>query len=100
MSAPLSFAARSTFRPMRPNPLMPTRTGIDRTFLAETRSVPEPIGRLRRPAKATGSWDRSASRHPIDVAVLDFDEVVARPAAVLAEGLGDRHRAVSAAGAA
>jgi len=28
MSAPASYAARKTFRPMRPKPLIPTRTAI------------------------------------------------------------------------
>ncbi len=40
MSAPRSYAARNTFRPIRPKPLIPTRTGMPLSsaleFAAET----------------------------------------------------------------
>src|SRR5919202_2186602 len=87
-SASDSCAARNTLRPMRPKPLMPTRTGMSSgPFLVS--SGP----RRRRLAGAT-------RRHPVNVAVRDLDEVLVAIAEVRREPLGDHHRAVAAARAA
>src|SRR4051794_39162829 len=87
MSAPRSCAARKTLRPMRPKPLMPTRTdtGTPRSFLVEARRL------------AGGSGPRRCAIH---VPVLDLDEVAIVAPELRCEVLGDHHRAVAAAGAA
>src|SRR3954469_17478225 len=66
MSALDSCAARNTLRPIRPKPLIPTRTDMSWTFLpsAKRRGKPYPAG----PALA--------DRHAVHVPVLNLHEVV------------------------
>jgi hypothetical protein len=40
MSAPEACAARKTLRPIRPKPLIPTRTGMSEAFLSSSRALP------------------------------------------------------------
>src|SRR3990170_2586268 len=87
MSASDSCAARNTLRPIRPNPLIPTRTGI--SVLPEF-VVSRRAGRLPGPAQ----------RQPVDVPVLDLDEVLVAISEGRSEVLGDGDRAVAAARAA
>src|SRR3954447_2786481 len=90
MSALDSCAARNTLRPIRPKPLIPTRTDMSWTFLpsAKRRGKPYPAG----PALA--------DRHAVHVAVLNLHEVVRHVAEARGEVLGDRDGAVAAARAA
>src|SRR3954454_21008674 len=88
MSALRSCAARKTLRPMRPKPLMPTRT--DMTW--------NPPISLPRAVRLAGGL--RARRRPIDVPVLDLDEVAIVGTEMRREVLGDRDRAVAPAGAA
>src|SRR5690242_8597364 len=86
-SASDSWAARKTLRPMRPKPLMPTRTGmvcgssLDRA--SERRRLP-----------------RAPGRHPVDIPVGDLDEVRIVVAEMCGQVLRNDHGAVPAAGAA
>src|SRR4051812_47258089 len=90
MSALDSCAARNTLRPIRPKPLIPTRTDMSWTFLpsAKRRGKPYPAG----PALA--------DRHAVHVGVLNLHEVVRHVAEARGEVLGDRDGAVAAARAA
>src|SRR3954464_3994731 len=65
-SAPDSCAARKTLRPIRPKPLMPTRTAMS--------PIPFPVAkrRVRLPNAGHSALDRQS----IDVAVRDLDEVL------------------------
>src|SRR5215210_2008998 len=87
MSALDSWAARNTLRPIRPKPLIPTRTDM-------SRSLPCSLTERR------GTLPRSASGHAVHVAVLDLDEEVRAIAELRGQVLGDRDRAVAPAGAA
>src|SRR3954453_1217762 len=86
MSASDSCAARNTLRPMRPKPLIPTRTDMKRSL-----STGAERGSDRLLA--------AARRHAVDVAVLDLDEVLVAAAELGREVLGDGDRAVAATGA-
>src|SRR5690348_11521617 len=85
-SASDSCAARKTLRPMRPKPLMPTRTGM-----VWGSSLGRASERRRLP--------RAPRRHPVDIPVGDFDEVRVVVAEMCGQVLRDDHGAVSAAGA-
>src|SRR5437763_17195002 len=92
-----AIAARNRFRPMRPNPWIPTRTGM-RCLLERERTMPGPGSRGSRPGvprRLSG-----ATRRLVDVAVGDGHVDVLVVAVALGEMLGDRHRPVTAAGAA
>src|SRR4051812_32025454 len=89
MSAPRSWAARKTLRPMRPKPLIPTRTDMTRTLSVSG------VRALRLAARG-----RSGARgRAVDVAVLDLDEVAVVGAEVGRQILGDHHGAMPPAGA-
>src|SRR5215216_1023949 len=81
MSAPACFAARKKFRPIRPKPLMPTRTVMSDPFLSDLRP-----------------YLRSGSAAAVDVPVLDAG-LVALAAQVAGQLLGQDDRAVASAGA-
>src|SRR5215217_3791461 len=89
MSALDSCAARNTLRPIRPKPLIPTRTDMRWTFLPGS----------KRPRNPTPDRVRLADRQPVHVAVLNLHEVVGHVPEVGGEVLGDRDRAMAAAGA-
>src|SRR3954454_13156888 len=104
-SASDSWAARNTLRPMRPKPLMPTRTAMGGPFPEVERRrrvrLPKTARRLpaAKPARSLNA-PSLAVREPVDVAVGDLDEVLLAVAEDLREVLGDRQRAVATAGAA
>src|SRR3954453_5183601 len=87
MSALRSWAARKTLRPMRPKPLIPTRTDMRQPLsLSGVRA-------LRLPAHGrSGPCGRA-----VHVAVLDLDEVPVVGAEVGREVLRDHHGTVAAA---
>src|SRR4051812_546791 len=87
MSAPRSWAARKTLRPMRPKPLIPTRTDMTRTL-----SVSGVRARRLAPRGLSGARGRA-----VHVAVLDLDEVAVVGAEVGGQMLGDDDGAVAAA---
>src|SRR5215213_2239326 len=87
MSALRSCAARKTLRPMRPKPLIPTRT-----------DMPEPLDRLMYRASRLAGGLRPR-RGAVDVAVLDLDEVAIVGAEVRGQVLRDHDRPVAPAGA-
>src|SRR5919199_1709429 len=87
MSASDSCAARKTLRPMRPKPLIPTRTGMPVPFVVSAWS-------------AAPSLPGAAQRQPVDVAVLDLHHELVAVAEVRGQVLGDHHRAVAPSGAA
>src|SRR5690242_16806180 len=86
-SASDSCAARKTLRPMRPKPLMPTRTGM---------VCGSSLGR----ASERRRLPRAPGRHPVDIPVGDLDEVRILVAEMCGQVLRDDHGAVPAAGAA
>src|SRR3954454_873739 len=88
MSADDSCAARKTLRPMRPKPLIPTRTDMA--------SFPSCRGLGSEPESLPGA----AQGQAVDVPVLDLDEVLVPTAERGGEMLGDGHRPVAAARAA
>src|SRR5215813_14092095 len=101
-SASDSWAARNTLRPMRPKPLMPTRTAMRRPFRgrgAAAVRLPKTPRRSRR-VHACGPRTRGSgpARDPVDVAVRDLDEVLVAIAEHGGEVLGDGDRAVAPAG--
>src|SRR5215207_11414917 len=85
MSALDSCAARNTLRPIRPKPLIPTRTDMDWTFLPSSKKRENP----------TLEALPLADRQPVHVAVLNLHEVVRYVAEVRGEVLGDRDRPVA-----
>src|SRR5215210_4770044 len=87
MSALDSCAARNTLRPIRPKPLIPTRTDMEWTFLPSSKRRGNPTCRARP----------LADRQPVHVAVLNLHEVVRHDAEARGEVLRDRHGAVAAA---
>src|SRR5215212_6948993 len=87
MSALDSCAARNTLRPIRPKPLIPTRTDMSWTFLPGS----------KRPGNPTLGALRLADREAVHVAMLNLHEVVRHVAEAAGEVLGDRDRAVAAA---
>src|SRR5256714_12189 len=94
-SAPRACAARSTFRPMRPKPLMPTFTANPRPFLGS----PPSLRTLSAGFWAPGERLR-APRGLVDVAVDDVDHVVPALCELLRQTVGDHHGTVPSAGAA
>src|SRR3954451_6155997 len=87
MSALRSWAARKTLRPMRPKPLIPTRTDMtDPLCVSGVRAL--------RLATQGRSGPRGGAVH---VAVLDLDEVPVVGAEVGREVLGDHDGAMAAA---
>src|SRR5215213_9956997 len=87
MSALDSCAARNTLRPIRPKPLIPTRTDMGWTFLPSAKRRGKPYS-PRAPL---------ADRQPVHVAVLNLHDVVGHVAEARGEVLGDRDGAVAAA---
>src|SRR5215210_6225691 len=85
MSALRSCAARNTLRPMRPKPLIPTRTDMPEAPRSPYESARRLAGGLR------------PRRGAIDVAVLDLDEVAIVGSEVRCEVLRDDDRSVAAA---
>src|SRR4051812_7207184 len=98
MSVSLARPARSTFRPMRPKPLIPTRTGM--------RSVPSAVT-IQERAEATAPASRAARRRPssalsaardqLDPGAVRVDQV-AGVVVGRAEGPRGRRSPVAAAG--
>src|SRR6185312_2291754 len=83
MSASAASPARKTLRPMRPNPLIPTRTGMV-SFLLRWR---ERVSNASRPNASTNV--SVAAGHELDpqpIGVEEVGRVVARP--VLVAGAG------------
>src|SRR4051812_19498039 len=87
MSASDSCAARNTLRPMRPKPLIPTRTDMKRSLSTEAE-------------RGSDRLLAAAHRHPVDVAVLDLDEVLVAAAELGRGVLGDGAGGGAPAGAA
>src|SRR4051794_8825682 len=83
---------------MRPKPLIPTRTGMLEPSFGRIKVGPG-RSRPRRAAETLPGRPRSVRWGASDVAVLDGHRVEARAAVERGEVLGDRHRAVPAAGA-
>src|SRR5918992_3593243 len=101
MSASDSCAARKTLRPIRPNPLIPTRTGISSPFWISYAAYSPSQARVSAlDRKRAGRLPGPAQRQPVDVPVLDLDEVLVAVAERRGQVLGDGHRAVAAARAA
>src|SRR4029079_11881164 len=103
MSASDSCAARNTLRPMRPKPLIPTRTDMKRSLSNVAIRCGAGQAIYRRISGAGWARVRSsaaAHRNPVDIPVLDLDEVLAAAPERRRQVLGDRDRAVPAAGAA
>src|SRR3954447_17256173 len=104
-SASDSWAARNTLRPMRPKPLMPTRTAMGGPFPEVERRrrvrLPKTARRLpaAKPARSLNA-PSLAVREPVDVAVGDLDEVLLAVAEDLREVRGDPPRGGAPAGAA
>src|SRR5215217_3627910 len=90
-SAPDSWAARKTLRPMRPKPLIPTRTGMAVKTLSSC---------WRRTGRSREGYLPGASRRAVHVAVLDLDEEAAIVAELRREVLRDHDRPMAPAGAA
>src|SRR5215208_6613816 len=100
MSAPLAWAARKTFLPMRPKPLIPTLTAIyvlSSSGGASPRAVAGPPSGARE--SISGLPASRAPRRLVDVPVDDVDQVVPAVLVELRQVLCDHHRAVAAAGA-
>src|SRR5829696_3927523 len=101
MSAPLAWAARKTFLPMRPKPLMPTLTAIyvlSSSGGASPGAVAVPPSGAREsisgvPASGAAGW-------LVHVPVDHVNQVVPAVLVDPREVLCDHHRAVAAAGAA
>src|SRR3954468_4047666 len=75
MSAPLAWAARKRLRPMRPKPLIPTRTGMLVSVLPEGRRS----GRRRTLSVRLGSVPARDDLDPRAVGVQHVGRVIARP---------------------
>src|SRR5215218_4238846 len=86
-SAPDSCAARKTLRPMRPKPLIPTRTGM----------AMNPFPGRRTDGEGRERVSLGARRGPVDIAVLDVDDVALVAVHVRREVLRDAHGPVPAA---
>src|SRR3712207_862074 len=97
MSAPCAWAARKTLRPMRPKPLIPTRTGIVSTLSGATFARSSGRG---APGGGGRGYRSLPRRRPLDVAVLDVDDVALVAPVAAREVLGDGDGAVPAARAA
>src|SRR5204863_8933440 len=89
VSAPRSWAARKTFRPMRPKPLMPALKAIRPSFRSLWR------GGTLNLSRSSGPQGRL-----VGVAVHHLDHVFPAPAVDSGQVLGDHHRAVTPARAA
>src|SRR4051794_7305573 len=104
-SASDSWAARKTLRPMRPKPLMPTRTAMEGPFPEVERRrrvrLPKTARQLlaATPAPDPNAPSRPAGQ-PVDVAMRALDEVLVAIAERGGGVLGDRDGAVAPAGAA
>src|SRR5215217_6525969 len=88
-SAPDSCAARKTLRPMRPKPLIPTRTGM----------AMKPFPWQRRTGRSREGYLGACGR-AVHVAVLNLHQQARVVAEVRAQILGDHDRPVAPAGAA
>src|SRR3954447_24884717 len=102
MSALDSCAARNTLRPMRPKPLIPTRTDMMTPSSDSLVGGDEPY---RPPSPPAARWPpcragKLGHRDPVDVAVLDLHEVVRLVAEAGGQVLGDGHGAMAPAGTA
>src|SRR3954468_13864592 len=102
-SASDSCAARKTLRPIRPKPLMPTRTAMTEPFPEVERRASGYRTHPGRRGRRTGGRthrDSALQRQPVHVPVRDLDEQPGAFAEEGGQGLGDGRRAVPAAGAA
>src|SRR6188472_1176847 len=119
-SAFASKPARNTLRPMRPKPLIPTRTGmlsilplgceVNQASRAGTARRPRKAIQRRAARERCAAWGRCGQAlcrrlapgalGAGDVAVADLDEHVVALAPALGEVLGDRHRPMAPARAA
>ena len=94
-SAPAACAARKKLRPMRPKPLMPTRTVMALVLCSSCRQPGHPsMRRSRLPV------DRWVGRYPRSMSRCWTRGSIAPPPQPPGQLLGDDHRAVAAAGAA
>src|SRR5437899_1682091 len=92
ISAPRACAARKTFRPMRPKPLMPALRAMASILSSvdhSGREVPEPRTLMNLSGLRLG-------RQPVDVPVDDVDHVVAPLAVDATQVLADDDGAVAA----
>src|SRR4051794_10526203 len=97
MSVSVAKPARSTFRPMRPKPLIPTRTGMCQSLLRcltkSARRLPRAGGPPHAPGRAALTANRSRAR-----ATRRPDRPDIRSSSRVADGAGARRAAVAAPG--